>query len=151
MADVPRHLPRKPSQPGKPGARRRAAVLRLLGTAGRPLTAYDLLDRLDEDGARPAPPQIYRTLQGLERDGFVHRLASLRAYVLCAHPGHQHTAVFAVCDRCGLTQELEGGAVARALHAAAESQAFGVEHWVVEAHGACTSCRSQTREGGSTS
>lgn len=121
-------------------SQRRDEVVRLLKEAGRPLTAYDLLDQLTGRGSRPAPPLVYRALQRLEAEGVVHRLASLRAYVLCAHPGHRHTAVFAVCDSCGQTQELAGDAVDQGLREAAKRREFTVERWVVEAHGHCALC-----------
>ena len=48
-------------------------VLERLEAATGPLSAYTLLDQLREKGFR-APLQVYRALDALVKDGFVHRL-----------------------------------------------------------------------------
>ena len=68
-----------------------AATLR---KAGRPLTAYEVLDALKGMGVS-GPPTVYRALDKLIADGRVHRLESLNAFVLCSHSHDNDAAAFA--------------------------------------------------------
>lgn len=66
----------------------RANVLRLIADAGKPVKAYELLDWVREGkgvGA-DAPPTVYRALDFLMANGFVHKLESVNAFVACHHP-----------------------------------------------------------------
>ena len=58
-------------------------VLRTLNGADAPLSAYDILDRLRDDGLR-APLQVYRALEKLIEQGLAHRLESINAFVCLA-------------------------------------------------------------------
>lgn len=60
---------------GRPTQQRRAVLARLLA-AGRPLTAYELLDAIRPDDAAITPASIYRSLEFLVDMGLVHRLDS---------------------------------------------------------------------------
>ena len=65
-----------------------ALVLERLEAANSPLSAYELLDQLREEGIK-APLQIYRALEKLQAADLVHRLESLNSFVACAEP-HCH-------------------------------------------------------------
>ena len=61
----------------------RRQVLELIWRGHSPVGAYDLLAMLQDERGRVAPPTIYRTLDFLCRQGFVHRLDSLQAFIGC--------------------------------------------------------------------
>lgn len=54
----------------------RARVLGLIAEAGQPVKAYDLLDRFRalDDAGSVAPPTVYRALDFLLANGFIHKL-----------------------------------------------------------------------------
>ena len=83
----------------------RRQVLEILLAEHRPAGAYDILERFDWTGRRPAPVQIYRALAFLESMGLAHRIASRNAYVACSGHGEGHGTVFLVCERCGTVAE----------------------------------------------
>ncbi len=60
--------------------------MRLIADAGRPIKAYDLLDQMKATHDAAAPPTVYRALDFLLEHGFIHKLASINAYVGCHHP-----------------------------------------------------------------
>src|SRR5690606_29433035 len=64
----------------------RLEVLELVAASEKPVKAYDLLDRLKTDRAGAAPPTVYRALDFLLDNGFIHKLESINAYVGCHHP-----------------------------------------------------------------
>lgn len=121
----------------------RRRVLELLLAAGEPVKAYDLIARYGLDGQAAKPPTVYRALEFLERRGVVHRIASISAYVACAHAGPDHAAAFLICDCCGATIEVRSGAGAQ-LSSSAEDLGFTIQRATVEAHGLCVRCRPQT-------
>jgi Fur family zinc uptake transcriptional regulator len=121
-------------------ARRR--VLELLLTSGQPAKAYDLIAAFGENGAAAKPPTVYRALDFLSSQGFVHRIESLNAFVACRTGGEAHAAGFLICTCCGETHEIEPIAAEGVAHAAA---AFGyaLSRVVVEARGLCGACATQ--------
>ena len=60
----------------------RRQVLNALYATHRPMSAYDLIDRLAAEGGakRLAPITVYRALDFLMENGFVHELESRNAY-----------------------------------------------------------------------
>ena len=120
----------------------RKQVLQLLCESEQPLGAYALLDLMREAGRSAAPPTVYRALDFLLEQGFVHRLASTNTYLACAHPQHEHEAVFLVCKQCGFTQELHTDGIYQAVAARAKLVKFTLEHASVEVSGLCHQCQS---------
>ena len=68
----------------------REHVLELVWCSHAPIGAYQLLERLADTRGRVAPPTIYRALDFLSREGLIHRIVSLNAYVGCPQPGRPH-------------------------------------------------------------
>jgi Fur family zinc uptake transcriptional regulator len=118
----------------------RKMVLRLLCLSDKPLSAYELLDRMRGTVKNPAPPTVYRALDFLLEQGLVHKLASLHAYVGCAHPDHPHASQFMICDDCGEVTEVEDVGVAKSLTAAGTSIGFRAKRSIVEIVGTCAQC-----------
>ncbi len=118
----------------------RKQVLSLICRSEQPLGAYALLDLMKDSGRSAAPPTVYRALDFLQEQGLVHRLASNNTYLACAHPQHQHEAVFLVCRRCGHTQELHTDGIYKAVESRAKKVNFKIEHASVEVMGLCVHC-----------
>ena len=125
----------------------RARVLRLIAEGGRPLKAYDLLDKVREgEGAgAAAPPTVYRALDFLLANGFIHKLESVNAFVACHHPSTaQHSVPFLICDRCHSAVELEDEQVVAALDERARALGFVPQAQTLEVHGLCARCSGRT-------
>ena len=121
----------------------RGHVLRLIADAGQPIKAYDLLDKVrDGEGAgAAAPPTVYRALDFLMANGFVHKLASVNAFVACHHPdSDQHSVPFLICNRCHAATELEDAGIVATLDAAARALGFAPQAQTLEVHGLCERC-----------
>ena len=119
----------------------RANALRLIADAGRPIKAYDLLDRMKATHDSAAPPTVYRALDFLLEHGFVHKLSSINAYVGCHHPGAaQHAVPFLICDTCQSATELEDSRVVAMLEDSAHALGFKPTAQIVEMHGQCAEC-----------
>ena len=121
----------------------RKTVLQLLCVSDKPLSAYELLDRMRGVVKNPAPPTVYRALDFLLEQGLVHKLESLHAYVGCAHPDHPHASQFLICDDCGEFAEVEDPSVAKSLKAASGAIGFRTKRPVVELLGTCAQCTAK--------
>lgn len=121
--------------------RNQGLVLGTLQEADAPLSAYDILDRLREDGLR-APLQVYRALDKLVEHGLAHRLESLNAFVCCADArGHRAgLTAFAICETCGRVDEFSDEVVKERLGAWAKSHHFTAERTTIELRGKCKGC-----------
>ncbi len=120
----------------------RRRVLELVWESHQPVKAYDLLARLQQESASAAPPTVYRALDFLIAERLIHRLASLNAYVGCAHPGHRHTGQFLICRECQAVAELDDAGIERALSERAEAMGFELTTQTIELEGFCPRCRS---------
>ena len=121
----------------------RSRVLGLIAEAGQPIKAYDLLDlvREGEGAGAAAPPTVYRALDFLLANGFIHKLESINAFVACHHPNAaQHSVPFLICDRCHSATELEDASIVASLDAAARGLGFAPQAQTLEVHGLCARC-----------
>ena len=118
-------------------------VLQTLNHAEAPLSAYDILDRLREEGLR-APLQVYRALEKLIDQGLAHRLESLNAFVCCAdaeaHAREAGTTAFAICADCGRVDEFADEVVDQRLKHWAAEHGFKAVRTTIELRGLCREC-----------
>ncbi|HBH89333.1 MULTISPECIES: transcriptional repressor [Ponticaulis] len=117
----------------------RRKVLSLMLEHREPAKAYDLLQRLDGEGAAK-PPTVYRALEFLLEMGLAHKIESLNAYVACGHWGHKHMAVFLICDNCKAISELHADKTHAALDEEVQAAGFDRTSSVMEVHGKCANC-----------
>ena len=124
----------------------RAKALEALHADHRPVGAYDLADRISPAGGRRlAPISIYRALDFLVEQGFVHRLSSRNAYVACLHGhGADEVVAFLICEVCGGVDEDSSPAMKKAVAAIAQTRQFSPSHQMVEIVGRCEHCRNAT-------
>lgn len=88
----------------------RRQVREILAMADRSLGAYEILGSLPKRPRPLAPPVVYRALEFLSGQGFVHKLESLHAFVDCGD--------------CGTATELEDETVAQRLRSVASECGF---------------------------
>ena len=130
------------------GVQHATNIMGALAEAPRPLSAYDLLDRLRPTGVA-APLTVYRALDKLIAAGKVHRIESLNAFVACSGE-HQHahdddqqprrTVAFAICDRCGTVDEFVDTKLFEQLDRGLAKRKFTAHTSAIEIHGLCADC-----------
>jgi Fur family zinc uptake transcriptional regulator len=116
-------------------------ILALLTKSTKPLTAYDILDRLHSAGIK-APPTVYRALETLTERGLVHRIESLGAFVACHHHEEDHAAgtQFAVCKSCGKVMEILDRRLMAVIRDIGKHMKFRIEREMLEVLGVCNQC-----------
>ena len=122
----------------------RKEVLELILSASGPVGAYDLLAKLKTGDDRPAaPPTVYRTLDFLLEEGFIHRLTSINAYIPCCHPREGHQAAFLICTQCKSVKEASAEGLLTQISNLAKSDHFSAHHSIIEITGVCQKCHIQ--------
>ena len=120
-----------------------ALVLEVLESHQNPLTAYMILERLNDSGLR-APPQVYRALDKLIDLGLIHKLESINSFIACQHrhcTSHQITS-FAICESCQCVSEIVNAEFEQTLQSLAQNAGLIPKRSTIEIHGLCTACRN---------
>jgi len=121
----------------------RRQVLEALLASHRPLGAYEVIEELATQRARPAPITIYRALDFLIENGLVHRIESRNAFLACAHDHDAASMVaFLICERCGSVGEIVAAPATQSLNEAARQTGFLPKLSVVEITGTCAHCQA---------
>lgn len=118
----------------------RRRVLEILLEGHRPLGAYDILERLAQEGRGSQPSIAYRALDFLLTHGFAHKVERLNAYIACTQPLETHTPAFMICRACHSVAEAASAPSKGPLGKAAREAGFKIEQTVVEAEGLCPNC-----------
>ena len=130
-------MPRPSSLPVHPSD----LVLRALKRSRKPLSAYELLEKLQPHGVK-GPPIVYRALEGLMQKGSVHKIKELGAFVACncAKDHHHLISVLTVCGTCRAVSELHDHSI---IHQLENLRTLGVplrNHAVIELPITCSDC-----------
>lgn len=118
----------------------RKLVLEIIWATHHPIGAYDVLQKLQENGHKPAPPTAYRALEFLVNAQLIHRIESLNAYIGCPSPSSNHQCQFYICKGCGHVAEVNNEEVYNALAKGAEQLGFSCQQPIIEVHGLCNNC-----------
>jgi len=118
----------------------RRRTLEILLEQHRALGAYEILDRLSNEGLGAQPSVAYRALDFLLAHGFAHKVERLNAFVACAYPHETHTPAFMICRACESVAEASLSPSRSGLGKAAQEAGFKIERTVVEAEGLCPGC-----------
>lgn len=124
----------------------RLEVLKILSHSSQPLGAYEILDRLGKVLVSPKPPTVYRAIDFWLEHGFIHRIESLNAYILCHAECRHLGAQFIICDECGFVAESNIFEIPKALKQLTTSHAFTASSCHIELHGLCGSCCPNPKE-----
>jgi len=120
----------------------REQVFLLLSKHSGAIGAYDLLAELKNIDAAAKPATIYRALDFLSKQGFVHKIESINAFIMCHHFGEcNHPVQLLICDQCGHVEEIQSNHFDLALRSMADATGFSISHQIVEAHGSCQACQ----------
>jgi Fur family ferric uptake transcriptional regulator len=119
----------------------RRAVIELLGRQDCCLTAQEIFDGLRSDGRRVGIASVYRTLEQLNREGYVQRIdvgaGTARFEPLHADGEHHHHLV---CDDCGKVEAFADDELERALRRVERRTGYSVAGHDVVLRGACDDC-----------
>src|SRR5208337_5246992 len=128
----------------------REQVFRHVARSHKPVSAYDLIESLTEEGKRLAPVSVYRILDVFQGAGLVHRLESRNAFFACMteHASGPQTITL-VCEGCDRVIEADAPDAFRVIGLATRTSGFRARHVVIEVGGVCADCHDANVRGGS--
>ena len=119
----------------------RRKVLELMLIHASSISAYDLLDNLRETDNSAKPPTVYRALDFLLEQHFIHRVESQNAFIACNDFSDSHQLQLFICEKCNEVQELHSPQIQQSLNEQARLIDFQINTQTVEARGFCHRCR----------
>lgn len=119
---------------------RRRRVLELIWRNHEVVTAYGLLEALQEEDPKAKPPTVYRALEFLQENGLVHRIESMNGFTRCEMPGDNSACQFFICTRCGCVDELHSPQLVTLLNEACAKAKFSPRSHTIEVRGLCSAC-----------
>jgi Fur family ferric uptake transcriptional regulator len=114
-------------------------VLSTLERAGGFASAQEVYRLMQREGESIGLTTVYRSLQSLVNDKIVdvlRREDGEAIYRLCGEEHHHHL----VCKSCGVTVEIEGGAIEKWAKKVAEDNGFRDVGHTAEIFGICGKC-----------
>lgn len=119
----------------------RYTTLEVIAASNVPIGAYDIIEQMGKITEKPKPATVYRSIEFLQEHGFIHKIESLNAFVVC-HAGHSHEgSQFIVCNDCGTVEEIHLCHLPKDLKAQVDSSGFKMDRWNTEIHGVCQRCQ----------
>jgi Fur family zinc uptake transcriptional regulator len=114
-----------------------------LAQSGRPVSAYDVADRVSAvAGRRIAANSVYRILDLFVANNLAKRVESRNAYVVNVHPSCSHDCIFVVCEQCGRIDHMDDDRLANSMRERAMTAGFTPRRPVLELIGLCSACNA---------
>ena len=115
-------------------------VLNILKKNTKGLTAYQILNRVQKFKL-VQPMTIYRALKNLTDDGLIHKTNKNKTFHLCNTIGeHDHNAVLAVCNDCGVAEELNTNLFSKIIKHVKSKKRFNFKNFNLEITTTCKEC-----------
>ena len=117
-----------------------AVVLNILKKNTKGLTAYEILNRVQKFKS-VQPMTIYRALKHLTDNGLIHKTNKNKTFHLCNTSGsHEHNAVLAVCNDCGVAEELKTKLFSKIIKHVKSKRKFNFNNFNLEITTTCKEC-----------
>jgi len=118
-------------------------VLKTLRKNAKPLSAYQILEKLKKAGIK-SPPIIYRALDSLIESGQVHKINELNSFVACdcSYNHHHDLSVLTVCQKCNKVAEIHDNKIIDHLTKLAKFDVAIAHQAVVQLPIVCCGCES---------
>ena len=121
-------------------------VLNSLKTNPKGMTAYQILYLLQKSMSIQ-PMTVYRALKNLTKNGLIHKTNKNKTFNLCdtAHvfnttKAHEHNAVLAVCNDCGVAEELKTDLFSKIIKNIKSKKRFNFNNFNLEITTTCKEC-----------
>ena len=115
-------------------------VLNILKKNPKGLTAYQILNRAQKF-KYVQPMTIYRALKNLNNEGLIHKTNKKKTFHLCnTLEQHEHNAVLAVCDDCGVAEELNTNIFSNIIKKVKSKNKFNFNNFNLEITTTCKGC-----------
>ena len=116
-------------------------VFNLLQSAGEPLKAYSILDKLKKEGLK-SPLQIYRALDKLVELGKIHKIESKNSFIVCNNSNCASNTIFTICERCENVKEVRDNSLSEGVRELVQMNRMNVTRYNLEFFVLCKNCKT---------
>lgn len=119
----------------------RKQVFEIIVKNNKPIKAYEILDKISNiNNKHSHPPTVYRAIDFLIENGFVHKLNSINSFVGCFHPKAHKECYFLICKKCNIYQECCDDSLKDRISKTAIYNNFVICNTTLEIEGHCIDC-----------
>ena len=119
----------------------RKQVFEIIVKKNKPIKAYEILDKISNINNKLShPPTVYRAIDFLIENGFVHKLNSINSFVGCFHPKAHKECYFLICKKCNIYQECCDDSLKDRISKTAIHNNFVISNTTLEIEGHCLDC-----------
>ena len=115
-------------------------VLNILKKSTKGLSAYKILNKFQKY-KKIQPMTVYRALKKLTNDGLIHKTNKNKTFHICnTSDTHDHNAILAVCNDCGITEELNTNLFSKIIKQVQSKSKFNFNNYNLEITTNCKEC-----------
>ena len=115
-------------------------VLNILKKSTKGLSAYKILNKFQKY-KKIQPMTVYRALKKLTNDGLIHKTNKNKTFHICnTSDTHDHNAILAVCNDCGITEELNTNLFSKIIKQVKSKSKFNFNNYNLEITTNCKEC-----------
>ena len=115
-------------------------VLNILKKSTKGLSAYEILNKFQKY-KKIQPMTVYRALKKLTNDGLIHKTNKNKTFHICnTSDTHDHNAILAVCNDCGITEELNTNLFSKIIKQVKSKNKFNFNNFNLEITTNCKEC-----------
>ena len=115
-------------------------VLNILKKSTKGLSAYEILNKFQKY-KKIQPMTVYRALKKLTNDGLIHKTNKNKTFHICnTSDTHDHNAILAVCNDCGITEELNTNLFSKIIKQVKSKSKFNFNNYNLEITTNCKEC-----------
>lgn len=121
----------------------RKQILQLIWDSHCAKKAYDLLEEIKPFFKNAKPVTVYRTLDFLQEQGFIHKIESLNAFIACNQGHCDYERMFLICTQCHEIEEQTGKDMAKTINEELQHTGFIHHYKTIEIQGLCVNCAAK--------
>ena len=115
-------------------------VLNILKKSTKGLSAYKILNKFQKY-KKIQPMTVYRALKKLTKEGLIHKTNKNKTFHICnTSDTHNHNAILAVCNDCGITEELNTNLFSKIIKQVKSKSKFNFNNYNLEITTNCKEC-----------
>ena len=115
-------------------------VLNILKKSTKGLSAYAILNKFQKY-KKIQPMTVYRALKKLTNEGLIHKTNKNKTFHICNTSDiHNHNAILAVCNDCGITEELNTNLFSKIIKQVKSKSKFNFNNYNLEITTNCKEC-----------
>ena len=122
----------------------RKDVLGIFLISKKPMSAYEVLDKLKKKRFNAKPPTVYRVIDYFVDKKIIHRIETGNKYVCCAQLGNfksNYHGILFLCKKCKNSFEFMDEEFLHFLKKFSKKHQLSINETLIEIKGVCQNCR----------